>query len=99
MFENLERLTVVTIQPLLGGEPHEPFAVLDDVKNRILRQSFIGGQMVELQGFGVSSCISGEPQDKKSKKVFHRIVFEPFLSKYTTLFMIMDDIISYFLDD
>ena len=47
MFENLERLTVVTIQPLLGGEPHEPFAVLDDVKNRILRQSFIGGQMTE----------------------------------------------------
>ena len=46
--EGLERFPVVTAQAVLRAEPHEAFVILNDRSDRILRQSVVNVQPVEM---------------------------------------------------
>jgi len=69
--ESLERLPVVTAQPVLRAEPHETLVVLNDRGDRILRQSVVDVQPVEMDRLRTARKNAAEKRKDKRIEFSH----------------------------
>lgn len=69
--ESLERLSVVAAQTVLRAEPHEAFVVLNDRGNRILRQTVVDVQPVEMDRLRTAQENAAAKRKNKRVKFSH----------------------------